>query len=68
MRRMKEKVKSGKFTLFRDFFLNFISPFSPTPPLSPLPPPIPPSPPIRHVICHGCMEIVLVKYYITGGK
>ena len=69
MSRMKVKVKSCKFSLFREiFFVNLISPSSPTPPLSPLPSPIPPSPPVRHGICHECMEIVLVKYYFSGGK
>ena len=71
MSRMKVKVKSCKFSLFREeknVIINMISPSSPTPPLSPLPPPIPSSPPVRHGICHGCLEIVLVKYYFTGGK
>ena len=65
---MKVKVKSCKFSLFREKNINLISASSPTPPLSPLPPPIPPSPPVRQEICHGCMEIVFVKYYFTGGK
>ena len=66
---MKVKVKTCKLSLIREiFFIIMISPSSPTPPLSPLPSPIPSYPPVRHGICNECMEIVLVKYYFTGGK